>query len=114
MNEGLTAFLLVFGASFLLVASIGLVRMPDLFTRMQATSKASSLGAGFMLLAVAVRFHASGIAPRAFATVIFIFLTAPIAAHLIGRAAYVIGVPLSPLTIADELRDQENSNDTES
>jgi len=106
MNDWLTAALLISGASFLLIASIGLVRMPDLFTRMQAATKASTLGAGCMLLAVAVRFHSLGVGPRAVATAGFIFLTAPVAAHLIGRAAYVIRVPLWEKTVADEMRSQ--------
>jgi len=91
------------GALFVLVASIGVVRMPDLYTRMSATSKAATFGAGLALLGVVVDADHLGTAARAIATIVFLVLTAPIAAHMIGRAAYVSGVPLWSNTIRDEL-----------
>ena len=104
MSEAGSALLLVIGAAFALIAAVGIVRMPDLFTRIQTATKASTLGVGCMLLAAAVHFGELGIAARALATMAFIFLTAPVAAHMIGRAAYFVGVPLWNRTIIDELR----------
>jgi len=103
MRASLAAILMVCGAAFMLIAALGLVRMPDLFTRMHATSKAGSLGAGLILLAVAVHYGTLGLSARALAALAFILLTAPIAAHFIGRAAYSVGVPLWEGTIMDEL-----------
>jgi multicomponent Na+:H+ antiporter subunit G len=96
--------LLLVGASFLLLASIGIIRMPDLFQRIQAATKASTLGAGCILAALAVHFQDFGITVRALLVIAFFFLTAPVAAHVIARAAYFVGVPLWEKTIVDELR----------
>lgn len=104
MNETLSAALMIIGAAFALLAGVGVVRMPDLFTRMQAATKASTLGMSCMVLAVAVHFGELGITTRALATMSFVFLTAPVAAHMIARAAYFVGVPLWEGTMTDELR----------
>ena len=104
MNEVVAYVLLLFGASFLLLAAVGVVRMPDLFMRMSAATKAATLGASCMLLAVAVYFSGIGVTTRALAAIAFLFLTAPVAAHMIGRAAYFVGVPLWEGTVCDELR----------
>jgi multisubunit Na+/H+ antiporter MnhG subunit len=67
MNDLVTAALLLVGASFLLLAGVGRVRMPDLFSRMQCATKASTLGVAGILLAVAVHFNDLGITMRALA-----------------------------------------------
>jgi monovalent cation/proton antiporter MnhG/PhaG subunit len=103
MNELLSSALLMIGAAFALLAGAGVVRMPDLFTRMQAATKASTLGIGSIVLAVAIHFGEMGITTRALTVIIFVFLTAPVAAHMIARAAYFVGVPLWERTIIDEL-----------
>ena len=104
MTELITALFLLVGGSFTLLAAVGSLRMPDLFTRMQAATKGSTLGVGCLLAAVAVYFGELGVVTRALAGVAFILLTAPVAAHMIGRAAYFISVPLWHGTIVDELR----------
>ncbi len=104
MNEVVSTALLLIGALFLLLAAVGLVRMPDLFTRMSAATKGTTLGVGCMLLAVGVYFPGIGITTRALAGIGFFFVTAPVAAHMIGRAAYFVGVPLWEGTVRDDLR----------
>ena len=105
MNELLTSFLLLFGASFMLLAALGVVRLPDLFTRMHAATKSGTLGVSGTLLAVAVYFDDDlGVATRAVLAVVFMYMTAPVAAHFIGRAAYLVGVPMWKHSVADELR----------
>jgi len=106
MTEFLTGFLLIGGALLMLVAALGAVRMPDLPTRMHATTKAGALGGGLMVLAVAVYFAEAAVTARALAVVVFIILTAPVAAHIIGRAGYFVGVPLWEGTIRDDLKDR--------
>lgn len=106
MSEILSSVLLIIGATFALLAGVGVLRMPDLFMRMQASTKASTLGIGCIIGAVAIHFGELGITTRALATVLFVFLTAPVAAHMIARAAYFVGVPLWEGTIIDELRGQ--------
>lgn len=99
------------GAALMLIAGLGLVRMPDLPTRMHASSKAGTLGAALVLAAAAVRFADVGVAVRAGLVVLFLVLTAPVASHLIARAAYRSGVPLADETVIDELRDARDGPD---
>lgn len=103
MREVISLLLLLAGAVFVFIAALGVVRMPDMFLRMSAASKAGSLGASLALLASALYFYDLAIAVRVIATIAFIFLTTPVAAHLIARAAYVNDVPLWEKTICNEL-----------
>jgi multicomponent Na+:H+ antiporter subunit G len=77
---------------FTFVATVGLLRLPDLYTRAHASSKADTLGAGFGLAAVAVAFGPSRAALKVVLLIAFIYLTNPTAAHAISRAAYDQGV----------------------
>lgn len=95
------------GTLLMLVAGVGMLRMPDLPTRMHASSKAGTLGAVLLLLAVAVQAKDLAIVERAILICLFLFLTAPVAAHMIARAAYRSGIPLSDETVMDELRERE-------
>ena len=103
MVELLISVLLVLGGLFSVIAALGVVRLPDVLIRMHASTKAGTLGCGLILAAVAVYFAETGIIARAVATIIFLMLTAPIGAHMIGRAAYRMGVPLSDRMVVDEL-----------
>jgi multicomponent Na+:H+ antiporter subunit G len=96
---------MVVGAVLMLLAAVGMVRMPDLYSRMQSATKASTLGVGCTMLAVAIDFSDLAITTRVALIVAFVFLTAPISAQMIGRAAYYVGVPLWEGTTLDELRD---------
>lgn len=104
MSEILVYVLLFSGASLLLLAAVGVNRMPDLISRIQAAAKASSLGAGLMVMALAVYFGDFGVTVRALLIIAFLLLTVPVAGHVLGRAAYFIGVPLWEHTIVDELK----------
>jgi multicomponent Na+:H+ antiporter subunit G len=104
MRAAISTGLMTVGALFILVAALGVLRMPDLFLRMSATAKAGTLGAICILLGAAVAFADLGIAARVIATIAFLLLTSPVAAHMIGRAAYVVGVPLWRGTVHDDLR----------
>ncbi|WP_025367272.1 monovalent cation/H(+) antiporter subunit G [Thioalkalivibrio paradoxus] len=110
MIELLTAVFLVSGAGFMLIAALGLLRMPDLLTRMHATTKAGVLGAGLIMVGAAIYIGQLTVVVKAVAVVAFLILTAPVAAHAIGRAGYFVGVPLWSKTHTDELKgryDQE-------
>jgi multicomponent Na+:H+ antiporter subunit G len=104
MSEWIMIALMITGAAFLLLAAIGIIRMPDLYSRIQAATKAATLGVGCIILALAIHFVDLGITVRALLVIAFMFLTQPVAAHMIGRAAYFVGVPLWKNTIMDELR----------
>lgn len=104
MNELIASLLQLLGAGFMLIAALGLWRMPDLLTRMHATTKAGVLGAGLMLFGLLFLYPDLPVFVRVVAIVGFTMLTAPIAAHVIGRAGYFIGVPLWSGTLKDELK----------
>jgi len=94
MNAILAGLLMLIGTGFVLVASIGLLRLPDLYTRMHAVTKAGTLGVGCILVSAAVAFGDLSIATRAVVALLFVLFTAPVSAHLVGRAAYLGGVPM--------------------
>ena len=83
------AILLLAGVALGLIAALGLLRMPDLPMRLHATSKAGTLGAGLMLAGVALHHNEFGVTSRVLVTVFFLILTGPVAAHIIGRAAFL-------------------------
>jgi len=89
--EIVTGVMLIVGALFALVASVGLIRLKDVYMRMHAASKAGTLGSGVMLLALAVHASDLAVVTRALAGVVFFLLTAPISAHLLAKAAYAAG-----------------------
>ena len=80
------------GAVFCLLAGVGILRMPDIYTRMQASTKAGTLGIASIIIGVGLHFGDTFTGLEAGLVVAFLFLTAPIASHLIARAAYILGV----------------------
>ncbi len=82
------------GAFFALVAALGLVRLPDFYCRMHAAAKAGSLGGSLFLLAAALALGELGTWVQALLTIVFFYLTAPIASHLLGRVARQQGTPM--------------------
>jgi multicomponent Na+:H+ antiporter subunit G len=95
----------IFGATFGALAAVGIVRMPDLYTRMQSATKAGTLGVACVVLAAALHFREAVAIAEAALVIVFLFATAPIASTLIARAAYVTGVPLWSRTGRDDLGD---------
>ncbi|HEV7276108.1 MAG TPA: monovalent cation/H(+) antiporter subunit G [Devosiaceae bacterium] len=95
--------LLLAGAAFGALAGFGMLRLPDLYTRMHAASKAGAVGAGFVLLAVALASFDGAVALRALLGILFVLLTTPLAAHLLARAAFHAGVMPSPNTNLSEM-----------
>lgn len=84
----LTAGFLLIGAGFALIGSIGLVRFPDIFTRLHGPTKATTLGVGGVLLGSILFFSTrTGLSLHELLVSIFLFMTAPVSAHLIARAA---------------------------
>lgn len=110
MSNLISSILIMFGAIFTLIAAIGVLRMPDLLIRMHSATKAGTLGVSLILIGVAFHFHRTALTLEALATIIFIFITAPIASHLIARAAYFNQIQLTPSTIIDELRQNYDSS----
>lgn len=97
------AFMIVIGSGFTLVAALGLIRLPDVYTRMHAASKAGTLGSGVVLIALGIEAGDTGTLTRSLAGVAFFLLTAPISAHLLAKASYAVGYRLSDLSVMDEM-----------
>lgn len=104
MTDVVTGVLLIVGSAFLLLAGIGLLRMPDLYMRMSMTTKAAIVSLAFILLGGAVYFGDLAVTARVLAILVFAILTSPVGAQMIGRSAYFDGVPLWKGTQFDELR----------
>lgn len=104
MTEWAVSLLILLGAGLMLLAAIGIIRLPDLPTRMHATTKSGALGTSLIMVGVAVYFADVAVVTRVIAIIAFIILTAPVAAHVIGRAGYFVGVPLWKGTVKDELQ----------
>lgn len=105
--DTLVIILLALGGVFSLLAAVGIVVMSDVYTRMQAASKAVTLGATSILLAAAVHFQQAGAVARCLLGCVFLFVTIPVASHLIARAAHRAHEPLAPETTVDELAEHD-------
>ncbi|MCD8513239.1 MAG: monovalent cation/H(+) antiporter subunit G [Nitrincola sp.] len=104
MIDWIIKLLMLSSSVFILLAAIGVLRLPDLLTRMHASTKAGALGITLMMIAASFHFFDSVVMAKSFAVIIFILITAPIAAHAIGRAGYFVGIPVWDKTVKDELR----------
>jgi len=98
----ITQTLLLLGSISMLLAAVGLLRFPDFYTRAHAGTKAASLGAGLILIAAVLPLSNTDIAVRVWLTIFFVFLTVPVAGHLLGRAAYLRGLKQWPGDNHDE------------
>lgn len=102
MTDIVTAILWLAGSAFALLAAVGVLRMPDVFTRMQASTKASTLGLACLLIGTAVQMGDFASVIRAASIGAFVLLTTPVSGLVIARASYFAGVPLWKGTVLDE------------
>lgn len=107
------SLLLVGGSLFALVAALGILRLPDVYTRMHAASKAGTVASGLLLLATGLGSEDPAILGRAIAGFIFFILTAPVSAHLLARAAHLSGVRLDPRSVRDDYKKAASNNQTQ-
>ena len=106
MSEILIMIVAGLGVLFILLGGVGILRMPDTYLRLSATTKAATLGSGFMLVSAALYFNSLSVNTRVIVIILFLFLTAPVAAHLIGRASYRSGNKLWKKSKIDDLKDK--------
>lgn len=102
-----SAALLLSGVSLYVIAGLGLVRLPDVFSRMHAATKPATLGLALVLLGAVLRVETGGDAAKLLLVGAFTFLTAPVGAHMLGRSAYRSGTGSLDRLVVDELRDED-------
>lgn len=107
------AVMIMLGVTFSALAAIGVVRMPDFYMRLQATTKAATLGVACVAVAAAIEFDDAAITTKSILVVAFLFLTAPVSAHALGIAAYFAKIPLWEGTIIDEMQSDSPIPDAE-
>ncbi len=103
MLDAVAAVLILTGVALGIGAGLGLQRFPDVFARMHAATKPATLGLVLVLTGAALRVEESGDVAKLLLVVVLQFVTAPVGAHMVGRAAYRAGTELSPATSCDEL-----------
>ncbi|MCF6297780.1 MAG: monovalent cation/H(+) antiporter subunit G [Flavobacteriaceae bacterium] len=86
MNDIIIALVILLGSIFMLIAAIGLIRFDDLYSRMHATTKATSFGLLLLIIGVSIFFNSGIVWLKAVMVIIFIYLTAPLAAHSIAKS----------------------------
>lgn len=94
------------GAIFSAVTALGLIRLPDVYTRTHAASKSSTLGVMCVLGGTFIHFWLlkDYFHPQLIIAIAFLFITSPVAGHLIGRASYMSGIKLAEETVRDDMK----------
>lgn len=94
LAEYTICFLLLLGGAFTLIGAIGLARLPDFFTRLHGPTKATTLGVGAIMLSSVIYFSSQGesIGISEILITVFLFMTAPVSANILAKAAMHIGV----------------------
>ena len=114
MLEYFLSFLILTGAIFTFIGSLGLVRLKDLYTRLHGPTKATTLGVGSLLIASAIYFSIYGehISLHEILITFFLFITAPVSAHLLAKAALHLNLSsLAEIPKVEEI-DQEEMHET--
>ncbi|MCF6334277.1 MAG: monovalent cation/H(+) antiporter subunit G [Spirochaetales bacterium] len=101
-------FVSLIGAVFLFLGSLGIVRMPDSYNRIQTGTKATTLGTLMFLIGVGL-YNPSWF-PKLIVLIFFILFTNPVSSHVLARAAYSIGTELTKLTVVDKLKDSRGED----
>ncbi|PKG24234.1 monovalent cation/H(+) antiporter subunit G [Niallia nealsonii] len=104
--ELVAVLLILLGTIFSFLSAVGLIRLPDVYTRSHAASKSATMGVLFTLVGTFVFFIIEGIfSIRLFLGIFFVFLTAPVASHVIVRSAYRSKVALTKESVQDDLKE---------
>ncbi len=108
LHDIICVILILSGVAFIFIASIGIIRLPDFYLRMSAITKAATLGLALILIGLAIHFDEFGITAKALIIISLVFVTSPVGAHAIARAAYKQEVPFWEGAVLDELQQLQN------
>ena len=101
------------GSIFLFLGALGVFRMPDIYNRMQAGTKATTLGSMFFLIGIAVGNVDCACTGKIILLILFVIFTNPISSHTLARAAHHIGITLTSRSVKDDLKKDEADNEEE-
>jgi len=102
-------FISVIGSVFLFLGALGVLRMPDLYNRMQAGTKSTTMGSILTLLGIGL--YQLDWMPQIIILILFIVMTNPLSSHALARAAHHAGIPLTEKTVSDHLQGEEEEED---
>lgn len=102
MNEIIGAVFIIIGLGFDIFGCIGLMRLPDVYNRLQATTKCVTMGTCSILLGTLITKGFTGTGIKSLLCIVFLLLTAPVAAHALARGAYKSGVKLWEKSVCDK------------
>ncbi|MEA2104525.1 MAG: monovalent cation/H(+) antiporter subunit G [Candidatus Cloacimonadota bacterium] len=108
--EMLGAIITLIGSLFLFLGALGILRMPDVYNRMQAGTKATTLGSILFLIGISVGNHACGCFGKIFIIILFVIFTNPVSSNALARAAHFSGVKLTKRSVKDDLKDDGLEN----
>jgi len=105
------AILTLFGAVFLFLGALGILRMPDVYNRMQAGTKATTLGSILFLMGIAIGHTECVCLWKIILLILFLIFTNPISSHTLARAAHFAGIKLAKRSVKDDLKDDEGESE---
>lgn len=113
IKDILSTIFILAGSTFMLIASIGMLRFPDFYIRNSASTKAVVLGVLLILLGVGIHYNDTIVFIEIFAILLFIFLISPLAAHIVSRAAVITQVKFWEKTDLNELQEYQKEHEEE-
>lgn len=110
MTDTIFKILLVIGVLFNFFGCIGLIRLPDVYNRLQSATKCVTLGTCSILLSLVIKYGFSEIGIKALIAIPLLFFAATVAAHALVKGSYAFGVKLGDQSVIDEYKDQRDNN----
>jgi multicomponent Na+:H+ antiporter subunit G len=113
--EIIISIFIIIGTFFIISSTIGILRFPDLYTRLHAASKSGTLGVASILVGSFFYFlyYEHVVSGKLLLGIVFVLLTAPVASHMLARAAYRSGVPMWEKSVQDDLQIEVMINNDE-
>lgn len=113
MSNMICNILLIIGLAFNLLGCIGILRLPDLYNRLQAATKCVTLGTCCLLLSIVAHYGLNDFGIKALIALPFLFFTSTIAAHALVRGSYISGIKLWDKSVIDEYADEMKGTEEE-
>ena len=106
-REVLTIFFLIIGLSFMFIGALGILRLPDVYHRLHASSKCATLGLLGLLLSASIHIGTVGSYVKSFLTLVFAFVALPVGSHVLAKSAHAVGAEQWDRTLSDELAEDK-------